>query len=81
MTEHKMAMVSNKFLSAVAVDLGLHKRLRACSQQIGVRISEYALELQELKETVGRVDYWVNIQTEPPSKFMSRYYVGAFTNS
>lgn len=80
MTEHKMAMVSNKFLCAVSVELGLHRRLRACGPQIDARICEYALELEEVKSaSEGRVDYWVKIESKPPKELadMLEAFIGA----
>lgn len=80
MTEHKMAMVSNKFLCAVSVELGLFRRLRACGPQIDARIREYALELEEVKCALGhRLDYWVKIESKPPKELadMLEAFIGA----
>ncbi|KAL4931531.1 putative RNA helicase/RNAse III [Aspergillus undulatus] len=79
LTEHKMAMVSNKFLGALAVKLGLHKHLRAFSSPLLSRISEYAEEIEaaELEKDVS-IDYWT-VTTDPPKCLpdMVEAYLGA----
>lgn len=61
-----MAMVSNKFLGALAVQLGLHKHLRLFSTPLFSRINRYAEEIEaaELENEVA-VDYWTGT-TDPP---------------
>lgn len=66
LTEHKMAMVSNKFLGAVCVNMGFHKHLRHTSSIMQHQISSYAIELQEAKRTAGDArDYWTTV-ADPP---------------
>ncbi|KAL4872672.1 hypothetical protein BDV12DRAFT_210544 [Aspergillus spectabilis] len=66
LTEHKMAMVSNKFLGALAVKLGLHSHLKLFSTPLISRISRYADEIKatELENDTG-VDFWTGT-TDPP---------------
>lgn len=66
LTEHKMAMVSNKFLGAVCVNIGFHKHLRYGSSILEHQIREYVAELQEAKRTAGASrDYWTTV-SDPP---------------
>ncbi len=66
LTEHKMAMVSNKFLGAVCVNIGFHKHLRYTSSILEPQIREYATELLEAKRTSGGArDYWTSV-SDPP---------------
>jgi endoribonuclease Dicer len=61
-----MAMVSNKFLGALAVKLKLHKHLRHFSNPLQSQISNYVEEIEaaELEhETV--VNFWTET-TDPP---------------
>lgn len=59
-------MVSNKFLGALAVKLGLHKHIRMFSAPLFSRINRYAEEIDavELENEVA-VDYWTGT-TDPP---------------
>ncbi|KAL2853696.1 hypothetical protein BJX68DRAFT_274791 [Aspergillus pseudodeflectus] len=79
LTEHKMAMVSNKFLGALAVKLKLHKHLRHFSNPLQSQISNYVEEIEaaELEhETV--VNFWTET-TDPPKCLpdMVEAYLGA----
>jgi endoribonuclease Dicer len=66
MTEHKMAMVSNKFLGALCVKLGFHRHLRYQHQQLEFQIREYVTEVQEAeRESKGSVDYWASVKQPP----------------
>ncbi|GAB7362238.1 hypothetical protein MBLNU230_g2263t1 [Neophaeotheca triangularis] len=67
LTEHKMAMVSNKFLGCVCVTLGFHRHLRYSSSILEHQIREYASELLEAKRTAGEDarDYWTTV-SDPP---------------
>lgn len=66
LTEHKMAMVSNKFLGAVCVNIGFHKHLRHSSAVLPNRITEYVTELLEAKRLAGDArDYWTTV-SDPP---------------
>ena len=66
LTEHKMAMVSNKFLGAVCVNMGFYKHLRHSSPILQHQIGEYATELQEARRVAGDGrDYWTTV-SDPP---------------
>lgn len=61
-----MAMVSNKFLGALAIKLGLHKHLRLFSTPLFSRINRYAEEIEAVElENEVTVDYWTGT-TDPP---------------
>ncbi|KAI3032539.1 hypothetical protein CBS147345_1153 [Aspergillus niger] len=79
LTEHKMAMVSNKFLGALAVKLGLHTHLKYFSAPLQSQITQYAEEIQTAEgESEGAVDYWT-VTKDPPKCLpdMVEAYVGA----
>ena len=79
LTEHKMAMVSNKFLGAVCVNIGFHKHLRYASSILEYQIRDYANELFEAKRTAGDSrDYWTSV-SDPPKCLpdIVESYVGA----
>jgi endoribonuclease Dicer len=79
LTEHKMAMVSNKFLGAVCVNTGFHKHLRYVSAILEPQIREYATELLEAKRTSGGArDYWTSV-SDPPKCLpdIVESYIGA----
>ncbi|RMJ25983.1 hypothetical protein PHISP_03161 [Aspergillus sp. HF37] len=79
LTEHKMAMVSNNFLGALAVKLGLHRHLRHFSNPLQSQITHYADDTQTAEnESEGAVDYWVSIK-DPPKCLsdMIEAYLGA----
>ena len=66
LTEHKMAMVSNKFLAAVSVKLGFHKHLRSNGAVIEAQNREYVVEINEAEaEANGAQDYWTNTKQPP----------------
>lgn len=59
-------MVSNKFLGALAVKLGLHRHLRHFSNPLQAQITQYAEEIQTAEsEGEGAVDYWVDTKDSP----------------
>jgi endoribonuclease Dicer len=61
-----MAMVSNKFLGALAVKLGLHRHLRHFSNPLQSQITHYADDIQTAEdESEGAVDYWVTVKDSP----------------
>ena len=67
LTEHKMAMVSNKFLAALAVKLGLHRHLRKNSSSLARAIEDFANDMMNAEEAAkGGLDYWVNISGSIP---------------
>lgn len=62
LTEHKMAMVSNKFLAALAVDLGFNRHFYATSPAVFEEICSYAAKVQEVREQEGeKPDFWTRI--------------------
>lgn len=79
LTEHKMAMVSNKFLGAVSVTIGFYKHLKHSSSIIQHQVSQYAAELFEAQKVpdAGR-DYWTQI-SDPPKCLpdIVEAYIGA----
>ncbi|KXT03338.1 hypothetical protein AC578_3962 [Pseudocercospora eumusae] len=80
LTEHKMAMVSNKFLGALCVNIGFHKHLRHHHATLEHQVRDYATELLEAKRTAGEgcVDYWTTV-SDPPKCLpdIVEAYVGA----
>ncbi|KAL2829943.1 hypothetical protein BDW59DRAFT_141506 [Aspergillus cavernicola] len=79
LTEHKMAMVSNKFLGALAVKLGIHKHIRLFSAPLISRITRYAEEIEAAEsESETAVDFWTGT-TDPPKCLpdMVEAYLGA----
>ena len=66
LTEHKMAMVSNKFLGALCVKLGFYRHLRYSDQHLEFQIREYVTEVQEAEnEANGAADYWIGVKQPP----------------
>lgn len=66
LTEHKMAMVSNKFLGALCVNIGFHKHLRHHHAAMQSQITTYAADLLEAKRVAGDSrDYWTTV-ADPP---------------
>jgi endoribonuclease Dicer len=68
LTEHKMAMVSNKFLGAVSVKIGFHRHMRHNNSQVGAAIKEYVDEVElamENAKATGEVDYWTHVKNPP----------------
>lgn len=66
LTEHKMPMVSNKFLGALCVKLNFHKHLRYSSSALRGAIHEYVNETEEAeRQSEGARDYWMSL-TDPP---------------
>ncbi|KAG2416478.1 hypothetical protein HFD88_007693 [Aspergillus terreus] len=79
LTEHKMAMVSNKFLGVLAVKLGLHTHLSYFSSALQSQITHYAEEAQAAaSQSDVAVDYWTLTQ-DPPKCLpdMVEAYLGA----
>ncbi|ODH53084.1 hypothetical protein GX48_00618 [Paracoccidioides brasiliensis] len=79
LTEHKMAMVSNKFLGAVAVKLGLHRHLLYFSKALLGQITRYAEEIEATEtESIDSPDFWTTT-SDPPKCLpdMLEAYIGA----
>lgn len=64
LTEHKMAMVSNKFLAALAVVLGFNKLLYASTPAVYDEIGSYATKVKEAwgKQDV-KPDFWTRVES------------------
>ena len=61
-----MSMVSNKFMGALAVKVGLHTHLQHFSNDLQSQITHYAEEVQAAEhENEGAVDYWM-MTKDPP---------------
>lgn len=87
LTEHKMAIVNNRFLGAVCVNLGFHKHLRHSQATLEHQIRDYVMELQEARlkaeelrhmEPDRLLDYWITV-ADPPKCLpdIIEAYVGA----
>ena len=64
LTEHKMAMVSNKFLGAVSVKLGFNRHLR--QKELGSQILAFVTEIEEAEgNSNGARDYWTTVKDPP----------------
>ena len=70
LTEHKMAMVSNKFLAALAVTLDFHKIFSPTTVKLVSNINDYAEEAtkkyQDFKDGKCGPDFWTKIDKAPP---------------
>lgn len=61
-----MAMVSNKFLAALAAKLGFHRHVRVAGSIVEYQNREYVAELQEVEaESNGSRDYWMTTKNPP----------------
>jgi endoribonuclease Dicer len=79
LTEHKMAMVANKFLGALCVKLGFHRHLRCNHAQLQHQVMEYVSEVEHAAAKAdGEVDYWIGVK-DPPKCLpdIVESYVGA----
>ncbi|KAJ5152375.1 hypothetical protein N7492_010670 [Penicillium capsulatum] len=78
LTEHKikMAMVSNKFLGALAVKLGFHRHLQHFSAPIQSSMTHYAEDLQTaLEASEGAMDYWLGSKDSPKATYIAAIFV------
>jgi endoribonuclease Dicer len=79
LTEHKMAMVSNRFLGALCVKLGFHAHMRHSQSALGAQVVQWVAEARDAEEAAhGTVDYWTGIN-QPPKCLpdIVEAYVGA----
>ncbi|KAF2396627.1 dicer-like protein 1 [Trichodelitschia bisporula] len=61
LTEHKMAMVSNKFLGALCVKIGFHKHMRHSHANLPAQINDYVFSVEEAERVSnGAPDYWTH---------------------
>ena len=66
-------MVSNKFLGALAVKLGLHTHLQHFSAPLQSSITHYAEEMQTAEtESDGAMDYWLSTKDSPKVLLLAR---------
>lgn len=66
LTEHKMAMVSNRFMAALCVKLGFHKHLRVNNQKLQHDIRLFVEDITEAeRQTNGSRDYWTAVNDPP----------------
>lgn len=80
LTEHKMAMVSNKFLAALAVTLGFNKLISATTPALFSEIAAYATEINAVFKTEGvKPDFWTKTVKSPPKSLadLVESYLGA----
>lgn len=67
LTEHKMAMVSNKFLAALAVVLDFDKLFSIKTSSLASDIFTYATEVREARAQEDcPIDFWTTINAKPP---------------
>jgi endoribonuclease Dicer len=73
LTEHKMAMVSNRFLGACSVLLGFHNKIRKVGQQLDIAIADYMVEILEARERNSAPNFWSDLSlSAPPSKSLKK---------
>jgi endoribonuclease Dicer len=72
LTEHKMAMVSNMFLAALAVTLDFDKLFSVKTSKLAAAIFGYAGKVRaELQKPDCLKDFWTRIDGEKPPKALS----------
>ncbi|KAJ5945845.1 hypothetical protein N7454_002684 [Penicillium verhagenii] len=84
LTEHKMAMVSNKFLGALSVKLGFHRHLQHFSSPLQSGITQYAEDIQYAEEeNPGMMDYWLGTRDSPKClpDMLEAYLAAIFVDS
>jgi endoribonuclease Dicer len=66
LTEHKMPMVSNRFLGALCVKLGFYKHMRHNSPDIETKIRDWVNEIHRVEEEASdSCSYWENASSPP----------------
>lgn len=82
----KMAIVSNRFLGALVVHLGLHRHLQFADGPIQGQVTRYAEEMQRAEaQSDGAMDYWLHTTDAPKviliiMHIMSPYEADQHTN-
>ena len=67
LTEHKMAMVSNKFLAALAVTLDFDQIFHVRTSKLAADVFTYATEVREARSDPScPIDFWTRIKSKPP---------------
>lgn len=75
MTEHKMAMVSNKFMGALGAKLGFNRFLNHNSKAIRVQIPLFIEEYEEsLRESRGSRNFWETLR-DPPKVRSAKFLI------
>ncbi|KIX04414.1 uncharacterized protein Z518_05282 [Rhinocladiella mackenziei CBS 650.93] len=82
LTEHKMAMVSNRFLASLAVILGFNKLIYASGPALYEEIGNFAVKvLEAYKQEDVKPDFWTRVSSgSPPPKALAdlvESYLGA----
>jgi len=67
LTEHKMAMVSNRFLAALCVKIGFHKHLLHNMPALASRVQAFVeqLEVAQNQAEDDARDYWIDVKSAP----------------
>ncbi|KAL9090003.1 MAG: hypothetical protein Q9165_005532 [Trypethelium subeluteriae] len=66
LTEHKMAMVSNRFFGALCIQLGFYRHLLAHHDTIKTQVSDYESDVKEAERlAAGAKDYWTAVKSPP----------------
>ena len=74
----KMAIVSNKFLGALVVHLGLHRHLQFADGPIQGQITRYAHEMEIAEaQSHGAMDYWLHTTDAPKVRVRSPQVMAA----
>lgn len=70
----QMAMVSNRFLGALSVKLGLHRHLQYFGSTLQSQITHYAEAIQMAEEKGdGAMDYWLSVDESPKVVTLSNH--------
>lgn len=80
LTEHKMAMVSNRFLAALAVTLGFNKLISAATPSLFAEIAAYTSWFDAASSADGlKPDFWTKTTRSPPKALadLVESYLGA----
>lgn len=79
-----MAMVSNKFLGALNVKLGLHRHLQFFGATLLSQITHYAEAIQMAEgNSNGAMNYWLSVEELPKvgSSHVNIEHINELTNS
>jgi endoribonuclease Dicer len=69
LTKHKTAMISNRFLGAVSVSLGFHKRVRG-DRGLGFVIDYYSAKILLARENAEAPNFWTDLRIVAPPKVL-----------
>lgn len=78
LTEHKMAMVSNRFLATLCVKIGFHRHLLHNMPALAGRVQAFVEQLGVAQARAGddARDYWIDVKSAP--KVVLRSFLRAF---